>query len=160
MVQKRSDMLFTPTAMMANIFHPRWRGKLLCKGWQVPSLLCFALPISDHGFFPHMKGYLPNFDPTSAQRATTLRGLSNFCVELEPRSVPKSPVLDEVMEYISERGVFGDTGNLDCHPFHFWSVLHPESFEVFMRRPHINISPHNCPRCSPFGLHPCCSGVR
>ena len=36
-----------------------------------------------------------------------------------------SPKIDDILEFIGERGIFKDSTGLDCHPFHFWTSLYP-----------------------------------
>ena len=34
------------------------------------------------------------------------------------------PRLDDVLDFIAERGPFNNSGSFECSPFHFWSALY------------------------------------
>lgn len=63
-----------------------------------------------------------------ADRARALRSLPAVAAMLGI----DAPLLDEVLAFIGERGMYSDIGQLDCHPYNVWdTVLGGPVFFIF-----------------------------
>lgn len=62
-------------------------------------------------------------------RARALRAVPEVAAQL---GIPPPP-LDEILEFIAERGIYSAVGQLDCHPYNVWDTVlgAPVIFHVF-----------------------------
>ncbi len=52
-------------------------------------------------------------------RARALRAIPSVAAMFSTAAPP----LDEVLDFIAERGIYSDVGQLDCHPYNVWETV-------------------------------------
>ena len=69
----------------------------------------------------------------SEDRSAALKDMAKLIAQLDGAAVHAPPV-DDLLDFIGEKGAYKDSAGFQCHPFNFWAAVYPsQSFFLQMQ---------------------------